>query len=513
MVYDPASNTLTELVPIDGVYPVSAYDTTNILVRPTHSSFQLFVYGVTTTWTSLTYGPVGIQRGVGVYQSSINAIQIYGGYPLSFPTNIISGGFEFVYEYSLYTHTWTQWAQRSLSHNRVLQQAEAFTSDYAITYGGMEMGWDATRIGDDCYSGELQILDMVRQYRRMGFGMIVRGTSIVLVGGSTGILQNDVITIDLNSVPPTDSSQVGMNPSPLQQGATWYGMCPAGSNPTKSHASCATLQQIYAGTLVNGNVSYGGFADFTYLINDQVYDIVFTITSLSPQYAQLRITLLSFRPYTPTSISGALTDLASDVYRPLGLATLRVSWGNDQGVYVANPSTLVPADSYPNQNAQFQITAGLFQPPQNPTVTGFQMSDIVYLCIVFAISILISLTIVYTFKHIRDRMIRRRLEAMEAVVRAQMPESPPPIYGVTLDLFPKSRFHRSGVLTSLGGLPTSVAASQQMFAPSAPPMPATIDPPTSIDIKIGGGDDDSDLNKQNKIIKSSEIAPNKWVWI
>ncbi|KAL2916744.1 hypothetical protein HK105_203523 [Polyrhizophydium stewartii] len=498
----------------------------SVVVVPLDTSFRIYVYSgftdsstytrglsvfdsATATWSELTPGPIGISGGTGVYHAATHTIHFFVSYPLSYVTDLFLGR-QYVLAYAIDSDTWSQWAAQPVSKNRYLPRAAAVSGDYGVLFGGMEKGWDETRLADDCFSGEIQVLDLAcgtwsyyaqpasTAFRRMGFGMAVRGSSLLLVGGNTGILLNDMVILDLDRLPPAPGSPaqecaMAVGSLRLPTGCTasvnrdvcrgvfvfWIrvstmpkcvarnycawcdsscgfnnaslglpglgglssdqtaslGLCSSTDGLT-SPRQCPILVQLTTGQTVYNTISFGGVQDYTFYIANPNYDVKIELTSVTNPGAELRITAISMRPYTPTSTTGRLKLLASDPTRVLGTAVIRISWGHDRGVISSTP--LQPATNHTDGSTQYALTVSLSAPGTEAGSAGFQTGDIISLVAVFCSSVFVSLCMSYLIRKYRTRVLASRIATLEMAAIARLPPDPPKLFRVTADVVPRA---------------------------------------------------------------------------
>ncbi|KAI8927747.1 hypothetical protein BC831DRAFT_503807 [Entophlyctis helioformis] len=541
--YSPITNAWTQLLPRTSVVPPLSQDATYVVTPgSTPSSFKLYAMGGyvdsssytrslyvfdsdSMSWTLLSPCPSGIGGGAAVYHPATQTIQIVTGYPITYSPSL-AANIQLVYQYSIPSDSWATWSSQALSHNRYRSQAVYVAPDYALVFGGLEKGWDETRLGNDCVSGELQLLDLacgswshysepaIRKFRRSGFGMLVRNQmQLVLVGGYDGQLHNDLVQIDLSllpapSVAPPASNECGLvssslsfpagctatknrdqcrastycsfgttcstctlqpncnwcnyacgydnstaplpglqfpmnSPStPVSSGSTWFGLCPANIPVVASAALCPAVPQLAPAIPMVESVAYGGFTDFVFRIDQPYMDLNIMLSSVTPRDAQLRVTLLSVRPYTPTSVNGTLVQKASDPTRILGTQTIRVSWLNNQGVLFSQSSSpppfpaISPTDPQYGTTADFTILAMYSMPLSDGTTisNNFKLADLFNLFLIFGFSVFVTVAVAQILSRVRRHNHVHDLVMLETRALANLPSEPPTLYTVKLDL-------------------------------------------------------------------------------
>ncbi|KAL5035576.1 hypothetical protein RTP6_003252 [Batrachochytrium dendrobatidis] len=482
--------------------PTPTMDSSTVVVVKSQS-YQLYVYGgfdalgyftrvlsmfdsATLKWTNLASGPIALAGGTGVYNEKTNTIQFFSAYPLLLTDSILQRH-QYVFEYSISTDTWSQNAVQGISHNRYLAQAVYIDQEYAIMFGGQEKGWDSSRIDDDCFSGEMQILDIacgtwsyyddptVTRYRRLGFGMVMRNNSLVLVGGSDGVLKNDIVQINLSTLPqpstvppdgqcnlvsgnltlppqckPTvnrdicraqtycsaefacstcserlycgwcndrcgfDNSTLPLPNLQISQNMSFVNLCLAATS-IKSPNSCPAASIITTTNPQTANISYGNFHDYIFTITDPTLNVDVILSNLSSPFVMLRSTIIAVRPSTPTSTAGKLTFNSTMLKGYLGPITIRISYNNDVGVYPLPPS---PARMMNQFNSTTYMLSILYTSPgvtnSNPATVAFPLSDIATLVLIFLAGIFMSVGASYLLRYSREHFLRRQFAGTRA---------------------------------------------------------------------------------------------------
>jgi N-acetylneuraminic acid mutarotase len=221
-IYDVQRNEWNAIEP-DSRPPSQLRDTFEpvAIFVPKATGFDIFVYGgvnyrtnsamrilyrfdsVINNWIiESTLGPVAYQGGSGVYHSETNSLRFITGYTL--PRNY------FTYEYSINSGTWNVLARRA-SNTLLYQTPVIYTNpEIALVHGGYSP--DSVT---SCFQSVVEVLDVACNnwtnlvtfpvLPRKGHGLIYRGESLWIFGGSDGILHNDVVEIPI-SLPITSNS-------------------------------------------------------------------------------------------------------------------------------------------------------------------------------------------------------------------------------------------------------------------------------------------------------------------
>ncbi|EGF82414.1 hypothetical protein BATDEDRAFT_22896 [Batrachochytrium dendrobatidis JAM81] len=476
--------------------PTPTMDSSTVVVVKSQS-YQLYVYGgfdalgyftrvlsmfdsATLKWTNLASGPIALAGGTGVYNEKTNTIQFFSAYPLLLTDSILQRH-QYVFEYSISTDTWSQNAVQGISHNRYLAQAVYIDQEYAIMFGGQEKGWDSSRIDDDCFSGEMQILDIacgtwsyyddptVTRYRRLGFGMVMRNNSLVLVGGSDGVLKNDIVQINLSTLPqpstvPPDGQcnlvSGNLTLPPQCKPTVNRDICRAQTYCSAEFACSTCSERLYCGwcndrcgfdnsTLPLPNLQISQNMSFVNLClaatsikspNSCPADVDVILSNLSSPFVMLRSTIIAVRPSTPTSTAGKLTFNSTMLKGYLGPITIRISYNNDVGVYPLPPS---PARMMNQFNSTTYMLSILYTSPgvtnSNPATVAFPLSDIATLVLIFLAGIFMSVGASYLLRYSREHFLRRQFAGTRAGhgalgAPAALPKDPPRMYRLMVDL-------------------------------------------------------------------------------
>lgn len=165
-------------------------------------NFKLFKFSsVTISWTIVGNGPVCYQEGTGVYNSHTNSIRFFGGFP-AYDTSFDAS---YTFEYSIDSNWWSWTAPRDKSAMLFGVQALIDSeNEIAILHGGVNVGGLY-----DCYLKTIWILDLAcntwtsftppSNVHRVNHGIVYRNHSLFIIGGSDGIMHNDILEVPLTS--------------------------------------------------------------------------------------------------------------------------------------------------------------------------------------------------------------------------------------------------------------------------------------------------------------------------
>ena len=485
----------------------------SVTVVPTSSSlFKLYVYGgtfssqyysaalysfdsATKSWSIVSPISAGGTGGYGIYQPSTNSIHFITGTPSQ---NVYtSSSSESVFQYKLSSAEWHPWAKASMNKLRYFGQAAYVDSDYAVVFGGQKLSPGSFETSLDCFPYDIQILDLgcgnwtyyshdvLAKYRRMGFGMVIRNTTMVLVGGYDGVLHNDFVEIDLNQLSNTTlSNECGISNTAIQYpsactstknrdvcrastycasstlcngctsnakcqwcdsqcgyninqyplsgiqtsnatytpGSLWNGICPPGSNPLSQSSQCPNIPSLTSS--VTGTINLDAYSDYIINISDSFSDYILVLESNNPTPVRFRLTIVNYMPSQLTSVYATISLLASDRNRVPGYYQVRVSYES------ALNNGLTPAAA-----ASFTLTLVISNSsnPNTPDPSLFTMSDLINILIVFVCTATCSVGITIGIRYMRARVYRNEVRRLEQIALTRLPSEPPKLYRIVLD--------------------------------------------------------------------------------
>ncbi|KAJ3302728.1 Multiple epidermal growth factor-like domains protein 8 [Kappamyces sp. JEL0829] len=380
-------------------------------------------------WSYISNGPVSYQGGQGVFHANSNSLRFFGGFPNQDP--YFSSGISTTFEYSIDAGVWGHAASYD---NSIYYEGRAVyaENEIAIFHGGQNIG-----SFDTCFSGKVKVLDLACNYwttlqttpaiNRQGHGLFLRNQSLWVMGGTDGVLHNDLVEIPLaltlkseqernacraatycasltrcascqrktmcswcNSACSYNADEYPLGnltslvpPQQLPQGSLVNGICP--SNYTVA-AVCPTEISLIPGQALASSLAYQTYQDY-FLWWPQtmgVYTISVKVEEVPRQCnATLRTTFVDAAPYSPTTLENSLSITISDPY--LSYTRVRVSWDNNVGLASSQnlPTPMYDA-ALAGKTCNFSILLSSSYSAPNSSV--FSFSDIAVLSFaVFAV--------------------------------------------------------------------------------------------------------------------------------
>ncbi|KAJ3109662.1 Multiple epidermal growth factor-like domains protein 8 [Phlyctochytrium planicorne] len=441
-VYDPISNSWGQqytlgMIPALGegvsyvvakgrtftrIYALGGYVPYSFSYSISRSMFMLDLGSM--TWTRVADCPVPGWGMSGVYHLATNSLYFIGGYRWTTQTSTPT------LKYEIDSNFWyngpPQDPTKSMTFSTVaLLPSPNLTSpdsDLLVAFGGYQSNsYIMNQADNPCLSDEIQVLDLAcgtwsyfnvstlngaarsdRFLRRKGHSMIVRNGSLVVTGGNSGYLLQDLVTLDV---------PIGVDGG--KDGAVLRDQCKA--------------TQIDISNKVFGTIPGQSSSDYVVVIDLPDYDLAFSLTQLNNTDARLSLTILSIQPRGSvyTNASGTISLLSRDSRRYSGPYYLRIRNPSEKSLSYSLTVT-------PTQNLNYPD----FSPMRADSL------DITTFITIFILSLFVSLSLTYLIKRARDQiLLQRQIRNGEAAV---VPKEPPNLFRILLDL-PGSVLGNAGV--------------------------------------------------------------------
>ncbi|KAI8915951.1 hypothetical protein EDD86DRAFT_243913 [Gorgonomyces haynaldii] len=480
--YDPIQNTwiplpastIQEMATIqDPIYTIDLQENDFVLYW-----FKLYKYTLSkNTWTAVSTAPFTYQTGTGMYHREQNALFFHAVY---WSMDYFGNKRIYTWKYQLDADQWSAVSSRSVDKLR-FGSSLSFDADFGYITGGLRESLLTTNDASQqptCFPSLVQIFDPncqnfteaeLQGFSRVNHASIIRNNVLHLFGGTNGIMYGDIKRLPLSSLtlPSNNRTLCKLQnycanvPSCTKcqkvPFCSWCGSCgiqaqafgitlpPStstrlgqlvdGACPFNSTVSvCPIPKKLAIGQLETSSLSWGTFVDYQVEMDSTTgsnFDFVLT----PPKNTNLRLTLLSYTPYTPTTLKGFIRvsqlNYANLYYSQI--YTIRVSWADDVGVVFSPNDPQTPIDPYTSDNAIFSLRASYSN--NNSSNGWFQGSEVV--------TIFLALIAVSTFGSVITYCVRRRQINIILRRRQQLVEmraitaEPPPLYRVQLDITKK----------------------------------------------------------------------------
>ncbi|KAI9094320.1 hypothetical protein DFS34DRAFT_665189 [Phlyctochytrium arcticum] len=432
------------------------------MVKRAKSSRCAFFNADTRIWRELRAPPAGVYGGTMVHHGRTNTLHLYGG-TNDFPVNSL-GRPAFVY--SIDADLWYYGPRQSEAYTGAFASALSAGDDVMLITGGYRWSFAADAGILDCFTNMIKVVDLACgtiDYRPGSFGarryghtssIINNGTTLALLGGSNGILLNDMMTLPLSTLQPNGTRSARNTCARRQWCSIAYDCndCVARSYCGWCGNSCVFIgggssefDPLLAGSCSSPNVlinrddkcparvlinfSNGPIKDSIKMFAIKEYklyvdrsngDLTFQIKSDQ----RLNMSLPFLQP-TFSSISGQIVIPFSDT-RVVGFYVIRISFPNAPIGRRASDDTIV--------NYELTVTQSRTNGDADGGSSGFKIDihDIMTFVMIFVSSVLLSLSTSYMVRRTRERLrLLRLLREGELVV---IPKEPPRIFEVEMDI-------------------------------------------------------------------------------